>query len=150
MKRIPTVDGKLWSIRDFVYWPADGQNEINIPLQLRWQGVKWNNINIHSWKKGCYKEVSFRNEVPFWRLFISYLLVSQIPIGFDGFPASSHLIKIPHPRRQGSTTYEAILKTILNKARSWRAGPRLNIKTVLSTYGDFHVKDKTAVRTSYL
>ena len=32
----------------------------------------------------------------------------------------------------------------------WRSGPRLNIKTVLSTYGDFHVKDKTAVRTSYL
>ena len=30
------------------------------------------------------------------------------------------------------------------------AGGRLNIKTVLSTYGDFHVKDKTAVRTSYL
>ena len=25
-----------------------------------------------------------------------------------------------------------------------------NIKTILSTYGDFHVKDKTAVRTSYL
>ena len=30
-----------------------------------------------------------------------------------------------------------------------KPGPRLNIKTVLSTYGDFHVKDKTAVRTSY-
>ena len=30
------------------------------------------------------------------------------------------------------------------------SGPRLNIKTVLSRYGDFHVKDKTAVRTSYL
>ena len=29
-------------------------------------------------------------------------------------------------------------------------GSRLNIKTVLSTYGDFHVKDKTAVRTTYL
>ena len=29
-------------------------------------------------------------------------------------------------------------------------GSRLNIKTVLSTYGDFHVKDKTDVRTSYL
>ena len=29
-------------------------------------------------------------------------------------------------------------------------GPRLNIKTVLSKYGDFHVKDKTAVRTSCL
>ena len=33
---------------------------------------------------------------------------------------------------------------------SWESGPRLNIKTVLSMYGDFHVKDKTAVRTSYL
>ena len=33
---------------------------------------------------------------------------------------------------------------------SLEPGPRLNIKTVLSTYGDFHVKDKTAVRTSYL
>ena len=31
-----------------------------------------------------------------------------------------------------------------------KPGPRLNIKTILSTYGDFHVKDKTAVRTSYL
>ena len=30
------------------------------------------------------------------------------------------------------------------------SGPRLNIKTVLSTYGYIHVKDKTAVRTSYL
>ena len=30
------------------------------------------------------------------------------------------------------------------------SGPCLNIKTVLSMYGDFHVKDKTAVRTSYL
>ena len=33
---------------------------------------------------------------------------------------------------------------------AYRSGPRLNIKTVLSTYGDFRVKDKTAVRTSYL
>ena len=31
-----------------------------------------------------------------------------------------------------------------------RPVPCLNIKTVLSTYGDSHVKDKTAVRTSYL
>ena len=39
--------------------------------------------------------------------------------------------------------------TVLTDVLS-RSGPRLNIKTVLSTYGDFHVKDKTAVRTSYL
>ena len=37
-----------------------------------------------------------------------------------------------------------------NPSAEEAAGPRLNIKTVLSTYGDFHVKDKTAVRTSYL
>ena len=38
----------------------------------------------------------------------------------------------------------------LDMAIGHTTGPRLNIKTVLSTYGDFHVKDKTAVRTSYL
>ena len=32
----------------------------------------------------------------------------------------------------------------------WEPRPRLNIKTVLSRYGDSYVKDKTAVRTSYL
>ena len=31
-----------------------------------------------------------------------------------------------------------------------QSGPRLNIKTVLSRYGDSYVKDKKAVRTSYL
>ena len=44
-----------------------------------------------------------------------------------------------------SSTSEAILKDM-----GILTGPRLNIKTVLSKYGDFHVKDKTAVRTSYL
>ena len=39
---------------------------------------------------------------------------------------------------------------ILSLLEDWNQGPRLNIKTVLSTYGDFHVKDKTAVRMSYL
>ena len=38
----------------------------------------------------------------------------------------------------------------LGKFYCLETGPGLNIKTVLSTYGDFHVKDKTAVRTSYL
>ena len=46
------------------------------------------------------------------------------------------------------------IKTALPELVRWihrsLPGPRLNIKTVLSTYGDFHVKDKTAVRTSYL
>ena len=43
------------------------------------------------------------------------------------------------------------ISAILSRGDELRSsGPRLNIKTVLSTYGDFHVKDKTAVRTSYL
>ena len=42
------------------------------------------------------------------------------------------------------------IPTMISSAYGQRPGPRLNIKTVLSTYGDFHVKDKTAVRTSYL
>ena len=37
-----------------------------------------------------------------------------------------------------------------NIMKNENPGPRLNIKTVSSTYGDFHVKDKTADRTSYL
>ena len=45
------------------------------------------------------------------------------------------------------STWSAIMRTRISEVDS---GPRLNIKTVLSTYGDFHVKDKTAVRTSYL
>ena len=45
-----------------------------------------------------------------------------------------------------------VFSVLLSSTSCWinRPGPRLNIKTVLSTYGDFHVKDKTAVRTSYL
>ena len=44
----------------------------------------------------------------------------------------------------------AMLSEITGVSIGCSSGPRLNIKTVLSTYGDFHVKDKTAVRTSYL
>ena len=44
----------------------------------------------------------------------------------------------------------AINDTYILDILGMHTGPRLNIKTVLSTYGDFHVKDKTAVRTSYL
>ena len=57
-------------------------------------------------------------------------------------------IFIPHYRGDvitylwGDQSYSMVIKR--------DPGPRLNIKTVLSTYGDFHVKDKTAVRTSYL
>ena len=57
----------------------------------------------------------------------------------------------PH-RSRTQDPYFVIPVTADNQAHTGvkPPGPRLNIKTVLSTYGDFHVKDKTAVRTSYL
>ena len=62
---------------------------------------------------------------------------------------------IPHNRRPNHRTEVALeislyLFQILVYCFICIPGPRLNIKTVLSTYGDFHVEDKTAVRTSYL
>ena len=44
------------------------------------------------------------------------------------------------------------LRSVVSDADSKERDKKLhnNIKTVLSMYGDFHVKDKTAVRTSYL
>ena len=62
----------------------------------------------------------------------------------------------PYPHKPQNNSREVTFSRILSTGikRNDRgdkvAGPRLNIKTVLSTYGDFHVKDKTAVRTSYL
>ena len=50
-----------------------------------------------------------------------------------------------------SFTYDGVVTSNpVQHGEAPEPGPRLNIKTVLSTYGDFHVKDKTAVRTSYL
>ena len=46
--------------------------------------------------------------------------------------------------------YMVVLNVVAALLGFSASGTRLNIKTVLSKYGDFHVKDKTAVRTSYL
>ena len=51
---------------------------------------------------------------------------------------------------QAAWVHDDIMFTHSGPFAGGYTGPRLNIKTVLSTYGDFHVKDKTAVRTSYL
>ena len=57
---------------------------------------------------------------------------------------------IPATRIFMTTFFFCHLPNYLIHGFPMESGPRLNIKTVLSTYGDFHVKDKTAVRTSYL
>ena len=61
------------------------------------------------------------------------------------FVMTTNLALWPHLGFRKAFCYRAYHGTI-----NGNTGPRLNIKTVLSTYGDFHVKDKTAVRTSYL
>ena len=63
------------------------------------------------------------------------ILLNVIPLGISNKPAPIEVTD---------------LELNWNQQAPGRYGPSLNIKTVLSTYGDFHVKDKTAVRTSYL
>ena len=48
------------------------------------------------------------------------------------------------------STYISVSDLFVDTKILKEPGPRLNIKTVLSMYGDFHVKDKTAAMTSYL
>ena len=74
----------------------------------------------------------------YWRLMIYYLKYAYAALNFVIIISGSDLLPVWH---------QAITWT---NAELLSTGPRLNIKTVLSTYGDFHVKDKTAVRTSYL
>ena len=57
---------------------------------------------------------------------------------------------LPFKSMTKKVRHHSHVEIFLDICQSKRPGPRLNIKTVLSTYGDFHVKDKTAVRTSYL
>ena len=79
-----------------------------------------------------YYQMHFHNKKTFWFLFHwSLLLRVQLAISLHWFDSLVALVQ-------------------WTKFCWQRLGPRLNIKTVLSTYGDFHVKDKTAVRTSYL
>ena len=54
----------------------------------------------------------------------------------------------PSPKYAFGTGWPPVIPSVRHITTA--SGPCLNIKTVLSTYGDFHVKDKTAARTSYL
>ena len=85
-----------------------------------------------------------------------YLLIIRV-ITFQAVYLNRHI----HSKRKWmftSCSCMCIQMVIFTLNGVWRSvfikvktpGPRLNIKTVLSMYGDFHVKDKTAVRTSYL
>ena len=77
-----------------------------------------------------------------------YIKIIQIHHTLD----TSSSLFLPSAHKSQMTPYTSSVKDDLNSLRpgdaymhkQWPA-PRLNIKTVLSTYGDFHVKDKTDV-----
>ena len=71
--------------------------------------------------------------IPGWRVFVDILVYKQWIL---------YILMSTRTMKCHNVTF--------NSRTEHTPGPRLNIKTVLSTYGDFHVKDKTAVRTSYL
>ena len=98
--------------------------------------------------------------VPLWSLQIYiwvYVFSSNI-ISCTDFvfcqTCINHRVDSRHAPSQWETSLQSNashwLGTNIESALNQISGPRLNIKTVLYTYGDFHVKDKTAVRTSYL
>ena len=83
-----------------------------------------------------------------WFIFtsIKYIWKCRFEYGVQFVSAAMYSLKKMHLRI--ASLFRCATVTEYN--RNACPGPRLNIKTVLSTYGDFHVKDKTAVRTSYL
>ena len=94
----------------------------------------WNVFPLFTWK------ICFTSQIP----TISY----PQPLFFQ--KQSLTVWILTQIRWQRLLIYWLAVGWISSVSGSWLPGPRLNIKTVLSTYGDFHVKDKTAARTSYL
>ena len=80
---------------------------------------------------------------------IFYFFSKQIKQNFAQINLPKWKIYLSQTNEPMSPAVE-LMVVMLWQVLTWGPGPRLNIKTVLSTYGDFHVKDKTAVRTSYL
>ena len=83
-----------------------------------------------------------------WGLCLSFLCLFFQKVQ-ESLPINHHADRNSHGSCYFSVATTSELTNLLEDV-SQSPGPRLNIKTVLSTYGDFHVKDKTAVRTSYL
>ena len=109
--------------------PSLKHHHCGIGLLHRSHSATFCNRNVHMCAHFCYKMVHYG-------IFVKYIV---------GFVRWIHCSGVDTILRLGGTYTQ--------KTNCFIIGPgnnRLNIKTVLSTYGDFHVKDKTAVRTSYL
>ena len=124
----------------------------NIQTQATWN-FKWQfNMKIivypHEFHIGFICSQSDQWQANIWE---KYSYVIRIGCNWAACYINSFWRPLPGPSNQGkleSPPHPS--QRHRNPSIDWTPGPRLNIKTVLSTYGDFHVKDKTAVRTSYL
>ena len=111
----------------------------------------------YGWYFPCYKErVVVSNTVSMLETIYIHDLRTLYKTETQWLMSTKHCVIPPtHVTRLSYDNKDTLLKNPVRTGypgcgMSRRPWPRLNIKTVLSTYGDFHVKDKTAVRTSYL
>ena len=116
--------------------------------------------HIYSLNKDCASV--FKTMIIFIIVFIQYIpwdmhtvcallyCDGYVPANSNSYPSESHRKWLRS--QEWLSIFQHIFAAFsgLLRRQWWGPGPRLNIKTVLSTYGDFHVKDKTVVRTSYL
>ena len=125
----------------------------NADLTLRW--------NFHHWGYVCVKHCSkvIRDHFVYVPSQWETLLCNVVSHWLGAYTKWSLVIEIicisvkcawNKPVKEEFMTISWATPMLMKHFSCWCPGPRLNIKTVLSTYGNFHVKDKTAVRTSYL
>ena len=154
-----TMIWRLWWIRhgydDVIkwkhfprYWPflrGIHRSPVNSPRKGQWRGALMFSLIcvwINSWINNC--------EAGDLRRYRAHYHV--IVMGFgkcscdDTVLSTTYCISIS----LSHCLWSSLSSLLISRSTHPAPGPRLNIKTVLSTYGDFHVKDKTAVRTSYL
>ena len=110
-------------------------NDINRSLQIR------HNKKIY---------ISYNKPPIYFIFFISRPRLGHHHITSVPYTCSTSVNNMCTGASKINVAYQTFITASILCSESCFSGPRLNIKTVLSTYGDFHVKDKTAVRTSYL
>ena len=159
LRRDSMINHVLWKIigvpRQFKRWPVRKS-----PTNMLGHGVYERTTLLYSYAQSCDCQPAEVTDYP-----VVYITEAYTDIRRNNMPKQGPDLMHNRPVRNpidprvslwwGIKPDERKENTILNMSRLNRitfltSGPRLNIKTVLSTYGDFHVKDKTAVRTSYL
>ena len=141
-----SLEGNLMVSDGFPSHRASNLESISMPWRLRFahEGIRSTSIQHIGWCKWVgYPHHGFPgSHLDGYRVLAWLLWYCQW--------AKKHVPQSPGPNLSWCKRLCLAALNIVTDLYVADSGPRLNIKTVLSTYGDFHVKDKTAVRTSYL